>query len=291
MPIQKITSGIIADGAIVATDVADGSITNDKIVSVANTKITGNIASSQIAPNQVLYGNVAVGSALTPNNTTTLSVAGDVELQKTVTSDGDSLGKLVFWNNTNAGAASGTSFIKDVAYIKGVMDGTGNNSGGRLEFYTKADGASSVKAMNIDGAGRVTLAYQPSFYAYRSADLTMVSGTNYVVYNTVEFNVGSHYNSSTGTFTAPIAGKYIFFHRVNSNSDAMVETKILKNDVEVSRNYFPSISGISRSMTGVTFLSLAANDYVNPIAYDASGGKTLFGTAPLHSSFWGYLVG
>jgi hypothetical protein len=31
MPIQKITSGIIEDGAIVATDVADGSISNTKL--------------------------------------------------------------------------------------------------------------------------------------------------------------------------------------------------------------------------------------------------------------------
>ena len=58
MAIQKITSGIIQDGAIAAAD----------IVSVANTAITGNIASSQIAPDQTLNGNVSVtGSLNTPN--------------------------------------------------------------------------------------------------------------------------------------------------------------------------------------------------------------------------------
>ncbi len=49
MAIQKITAKIIADGAIIAADVADGSITNAKIDSVANTKVTGLITSAQIA--------------------------------------------------------------------------------------------------------------------------------------------------------------------------------------------------------------------------------------------------
>jgi hypothetical protein len=59
MAIQKITSGILADGAILAADIADGSITTAKIAdgnvtsakidTVANTKITGLVTSGQIA--------------------------------------------------------------------------------------------------------------------------------------------------------------------------------------------------------------------------------------------------
>jgi hypothetical protein len=63
MPIQKITSGIIQDGAVAAAD----------IVSVANTAITGNIVSSQIAPNATLYGNTIIsstGSLTIPSGTT-----------------------------------------------------------------------------------------------------------------------------------------------------------------------------------------------------------------------------
>lgn len=37
MPIQKITSGVLEDGAIVAADIADGSITTAKI---ANANVT-----------------------------------------------------------------------------------------------------------------------------------------------------------------------------------------------------------------------------------------------------------
>ena len=54
MPLSRITSASIANSAISAADIADGTITAAKIISVANTQITGNIVSSQIAPSIVL---------------------------------------------------------------------------------------------------------------------------------------------------------------------------------------------------------------------------------------------
>lgn len=47
-------------GIDVANSIGATAITNDKILSVANTKISGNIISSQIAPNLTLNGNVSV---------------------------------------------------------------------------------------------------------------------------------------------------------------------------------------------------------------------------------------
>jgi hypothetical protein len=60
MPLSRINSASIANSAISAADIADGTITAAKIISVANTQITGNIVSSQIAPNLTLNGNVSV---------------------------------------------------------------------------------------------------------------------------------------------------------------------------------------------------------------------------------------
>ena len=48
MPLSRINSASIANSAISAADIADGTITAVKIISVANTQITGNIVSSQI---------------------------------------------------------------------------------------------------------------------------------------------------------------------------------------------------------------------------------------------------
>jgi hypothetical protein len=57
-------------GIDIANSIGATAITNDKILSVANTQITGNIASSQITSNPTLYGNVSV--------TGTLSATGGV---------------------------------------------------------------------------------------------------------------------------------------------------------------------------------------------------------------------
>jgi len=307
MPLSRINSASIANSAISAADIADGTITAAKIISVANTQITGtlsvantsitgNIISSQIAPNQVFYGNVDIGLALTSNNTNTLSVGGDIELQKTVTADGDSLGQVVFWNNTNAGAASGTSFVNDVARIKGVMDGTGNNSGGRLEFYTKADGQSNQKVMDMDGAGRITKPLQPAFSAFNNSNFIATSQTP-LQFNVVDLNIGSHYNNSTYRFTAPIAGRYFFavaasFY-LNGNARE-INLSIRKNGtVYASGDAF--IAGVQSNNTHTTanvivLMELAASDYVDAAWTNASASVNFY-AADKRGIFSGYLLG
>jgi hypothetical protein len=48
MALSRINSQSIADGTVIASDIADGSITSDKIVSVSNTAISGLIQAAQI---------------------------------------------------------------------------------------------------------------------------------------------------------------------------------------------------------------------------------------------------
>ena len=66
MPLSRITSASIDNSAISAADIADGTITAAKIISVANTQITGNIVSSQIASvnGSVITANTIANSAI-----------------------------------------------------------------------------------------------------------------------------------------------------------------------------------------------------------------------------------
>ena len=97
-------------------------------------------------------GNVGIGTAPIAKLTTD---SGDIAISSTQASDNGDLGEFQFWNRTNAGSGSGTSFVNDVAAIKGQMEGTGNNSGGSLHFYTKPDGETKTEKMTIDGVGSV----------------------------------------------------------------------------------------------------------------------------------------
>ena len=76
MPIQKVTSGIIADGAIVATDIADGIVTNAKLAGsitgnkIATGQITGNlltancVSGNNIVSSPIITGNVTINGSL-----------------------------------------------------------------------------------------------------------------------------------------------------------------------------------------------------------------------------------
>ena len=90
IPDGSITSAMIANGTVIAADIldgtittakiADGNVTNAKIDSVANTKITGNIISSQIASNITLNGNTTVTTLVAgagSNTAPAITTAGD----------------------------------------------------------------------------------------------------------------------------------------------------------------------------------------------------------------------
>jgi hypothetical protein len=100
-------------------------------------------------------GSLLVGQTTAAIETGSIVTAKNLEITRTVDSDGAALGQLSWVNNTNAGAGSGTSFVKDVACIKGIMDGTGNNSGGYITFETKADAGSRAERMRINSSGNV----------------------------------------------------------------------------------------------------------------------------------------
>mgnify|MGYP003133771407 CR=1 FL=1 len=68
--------------------------------------------------------------------------------------------------------------------------------------------------LTIDSSGRVSMPNVPAFGA-RGLSNTQSGGGNsnaneILVFNDVLYNVGSHYNSSTGIFTCPLNGAYFF---------------------------------------------------------------------------------
>lgn len=136
----------------------------------------------------------------------------------------------------------------------------------------------------------VKMPNQPSFCARGVSNPT---GTRsfYLFDQTIDFNVGSNYNSSTGRFTAPTSGIYFFeFHLFGAPNTRYLAT-INKNGVgfqEYTQEQ-PNGAGTAQgygSIDGKIVMSLAASDYVT-----VSGSATVLGTTNIYSSFSGYLIG
>ena len=99
-------------------------------------------------------------------------------------------------------------------------------------------------------------------------DVKLTNGTSSGVlkFNSVQENVGSGYNSSTGRFTAPVGGVYVFTGAIlQTNSSAQFDANIRYNGGTTSKGQSMRISGVS----GHTTLQISEtikmniNDYVD----------------------------
>ena len=156
-------------------------------------------------------------------------------------------------------------------------------------FYVPNGGASGAVAMGISSAGHVTNGLNPAFAAYRDAgDTTSVTD---FVFNQVVFNIGNHYNSSNGRFTAPIAGRYQFNVMMSHNGANTANTGFFRPQKNSgSQNWlFPIGPNIDHYSIGMSFvIDLAVNDY---ISVNTGTNAQMLGTGNIHNHFSGYLVG
>jgi len=143
-------------------------------------------------------GNVGISSS---SPVAKLDVnSGDIAISSTQASDNGDLGEFQFWNTTNAGSGAGTSFVNDVASIQGQMEGTGNNSGGSLHFYTKTDGGAKTQQMTITGAGKVGIGVSSPQELLHLKDGDIAVGNGTASNNAVIGRVGFSTDSSNSRF-------------------------------------------------------------------------------------------
>ena len=220
----------------------------------------------------------------------------------TVVQNGDEVGSIVYHGT------DGTDANNVCARIVGAIDGApgSNDLPGRLMFMTTADGAGdSTERMRIDCDGYIT---QPSkrsaaFCARQNTGNSSLSADDIVILNGMSdnwhtFDPGDNYNTSTGKYTAPVAGVYWFEAQAMttgwSNGDTTQDLLAIEsNNGLISyprqrRSYFRSDADANgyytSSVAGMTLL--AAGDTVWFKVTRACGVSN-----SNYSYFQGFLVG
>jgi hypothetical protein len=138
--------------------------------------------------------------------------------------------------------------------------------------------------MRIDGAGRVTTPYKPGFIA-RKDTVTNTTYSEVTGYDSTDYNTGSCFSTSTGRFTAPVAGIYLFYVTMGwTNNNYSCD--ICKNG---SRAMRVESNGSQPYWIGTTIaVSLAVGDYVS--LYKSSAGNNNLGGGA-QGGFGGCLLG
>ncbi len=201
--------------------------------------------------------------------------------------------------HVNTGASGGFALFEGSSRKLFLED-----SGDSVRLSTEGTGPLTLRAAGsggnhlvIDSSGRVTMPNQPSFLSSGGGQGTLTTNTNTVLsLNYSVTNVGSHYNTSTSAFTAPIAGLYKFYFQIYTQNGANVKSIAWrKNGSEISFGGDTAISfqgGTNISdvtISGSVILSLAANDYIQ-IGVRNLGSANLTWYAG-HSWWYGYLIG
>ena len=182
------------------------------------------------------------------------------------------------------------------ARIAGVISNYSlGDEGGELRFYTTpTDTATSesdfAHRMSITSAGYVLKTQQPAFFVYQAQGPWSLAVGDTFVFNTAELNVGSHYNTSNGRFTAPITGRYVFhfwsIYTGDANNDYV---QMYKNGARIMGGDVHFTNSIGNSWDSVHYsrvIQLSGGDYV----YMRSGSAHQY-----HGNNWGgwsgYLLG
>ena len=173
---------------------------------------------------------------------------------------GDYLGGIQFQGDDGTRFLVGASIVAQAASPVADYDMATD-----LVFSTNYGTTSPTKSMTLDQQGRLIKPNQPSFAAFQSQSSWTVSGT--MVFNSTRHNVGNHYSTSNGHFTAPVSGSYQFnFYSIYRGNHTSGWVSMYKNNARmVGGDIHFTYYDLGNNWDSVSFsqvIYLSQNDYI-----------------------------
>ena len=286
--LQALTSGAVP--AWTTTPILTGT----NFTGVPNSALTG---SGQITVTggtglSVSGSPVSLGGTLTLSNTGVTSATGTANQVNVSVSTGAVTFSLpqsiATTSNVTFANVTGNAFIPAGSTVptNGVYSPSANDVG---------ISTSSTLALNIDSSQRVTLPAQPAFVATRTSS-NQTSGTTLIFNNVVQQQGGTNYNNSTGVFTAPVAGWYMFTAGISvfaSTVNTIYNFYISGNGTLIAENTlsYTTTSGSTLSTTLSLMMYLPISGTVSLVSATSLSGSLYLLYTGSGSFFSGYLLG
>ncbi len=217
-------------------------------------------------------------------DTTNYYTAARIAIQNTSATSGN-------FTTIGFGNANGT----DVAAIYATATTHTQGAGvGTLSFATNNGGVAATSRMAISAAGYVTKPFQPNFRAYGGSSSTVAKAD--VIFTTKDWDVTSSYSTSTGRFTAPITGYYLFSLTAlyqNAGSSPTWKVNLMKNGVQdcvMGENQSNIWTAYNTLFNASQIVYMVAGDYVN-IYNDGTVTVSSVHISGAQTKFSGYLLG
>jgi len=207
--------------------------------------------------------------------------SGDITTTGNLTIDGFGSGKDISFRS---------GYGSDNVGIRAKAITTANRDGLEILGYNGIDltvNNGAKVAVHVDAVGRVTTPYQPSFRAY-SPPITVAGNT--IIWASTAHNITSSFSTSTGLFTAPVAGTYYFSHsilvRYVSPHYARVVWILNGSTAMINGDNLTDMPGPSYVSVGLSIsVYMSANDTIGVV----NTGAETYG--PGYGHFSGHLLG
>lgn len=212
--------------------------------------------------------NVGVGTT-SPSASYKVDVVGLIRSNTTTSGGGQ---YTVAKSGSTVGGLSGSgNWLGTSATDLAIWAETGN----ALAFFSNG---SATERMRVTTAGYVTKPNQPAF----QVNGVSLNGLVYIG-GTTNLNVGSHFNTSTGIFTAPVAGNYLFSFALTIGDGNSQFINIYKNGSLFAGNILQYTSTFTTG-SQTLIIPMSSGDTANAQIRDASYNI-------YNARFCGYLLG
>jgi hypothetical protein len=262
---------------------------------IPTTNVNINVTNSTVAfgsgnvsrPSVSFTGNTSTGMYMPLANTVAWSIAGSEKLRLTsggylaVGTDAvNTTGQVRQLTVSNNGTPE--FVLRDTSQAADSRNWRMFNTSNSLYLGTLNDaGTSGTDVMILDSSGRARIPGQPYLHATVAGGTTAINfGTTHanvtVPYNQIITNTGNHFNTSTNTFTCPVAGIYAVFATIQLGQAA--GTSGVGPNMQVGRSgssitgsyHFVQSSVGYQKMETTAFVKCAANDTLVITLYTGS---------------------